>query len=152
MKGKEKTNNRSKSSIEPDTPITEEEIEDFYELQGGGGFDDSLVEGLAHKDTEMQKMFLEKEAREKGLSKEEITKRYHAYVDMRVQEQIRAMQIIREIIKRDIAKNISSSNPEKTAELTDDLLDTEKRIRRMKRKFVKVKERFAAAGRVGEGK
>lgn len=125
--------------MEPDTPITEEEIEDFYELQGGGGFDDSLVEGLAHEDTEMQKMLLEKEAREKGLSKEEITKRYHAYVDMRVQEQIRGMQIIREIIKRDIAKNISSSNPEKTAELTDDLLDTEKRILRMKTKLAKTK-------------
>lgn len=97
------------------------------------------MKGLAHKDTEMQKMFLEKEAREKGLSKEEITKRYHAYVDMRVQEQIRGMQIIREIIKRDIAKNISSSNPEKTAELTDDLLDTEKRIRRMKTKLAKTK-------------
>lgn len=145
------TNRSDKLSVEPDTPITEEEIEDFYQLQGGGGFDDSLVEGLAHKDTEMQRMLLEKEAREKGLSYEEITKRYHAYVDMRVQEQIRAMQVIREIIKRDIAKNISSSNPEKTSELTDDLLDTEKRIRRIKRKFAEVKKRTAAAGRE-EGK
>jgi hypothetical protein len=136
--GKEEMTNWSKLSVEPDTPITEEEIEDFYELQGGGGFDDSLVEGLAHKDTEMQRMLLEKEAREKGLSNEEITKRYHAYVDMRVQGQIRAMQVIREIIKRDIAKNISS-NPQKTAELTSELLDTEKRIRCMKRKFAKVK-------------
>jgi hypothetical protein len=145
------TNRSDKLSVEPDTPITEEEIEDFYQLQGGGGFDDSLVEGLAHKDTEMQRMLSEKEAREKGLSYEEITKRYHAYVDMRVQEQIRAMQVIREIIKRDIAKNISSSNPEKTSELTDDLLDTEKRIRRIKRKFAEVKKRTAAAGRE-EGK
>jgi hypothetical protein len=139
-------------SVEPDEPITEQEIEDFYELQGGGGggFDDSLVEGLAHEDTEMQRILLEKEAREKGLSNEEITKRYHTYVDMRVQEQIRGMQVIREIIKRDIAKNISS-NPEKTAELTNDLLDTEKRIRRMKRKFAEVKKR-TAAGREEEEK
>jgi hypothetical protein len=151
MKEKEMTNSWShKLSIEPDTPITEEEIEDFYNLQGGGGFDDSLVEGLAHEDTEMQRMLLEKEAREKGLSNEEITKRYHTYVDMRVQEQIRGMQVIREIIKRDIAKNISS-NPEKTAELTNDLLDTEKRIRRMKRKFAEVKKR-TAAGREEEEK
>jgi hypothetical protein len=34
-------------SVEPDEPITEQEIEDFYQLQGGGGvgFDDSLMEG-----------------------------------------------------------------------------------------------------------
>jgi hypothetical protein len=59
--------------VEPDEPITEQEIEDFYQLQGGGGggFDDSLVEGLAHEDTEIQRMLLEKEAREEGLSKEE---------------------------------------------------------------------------------
>jgi hypothetical protein len=132
------TNRSDKLSVEPDTPITEEEIEDFYQLQGGGGFDDSLVEGLAHEDTEMQRMLLEKEAREKGLSKEEITKRYHAYIDMRVKEQIRGMQIIREIEKRDIAKNIST-NPEKAAELTDELLDTEKRILRMKTKLAKTK-------------
>jgi|ERR687891_330047 hypothetical protein len=151
MKEKEMTNYWSdKLSIEPDTPITEEEIEDFYNLQGGGGFDDSFVEGLAHEDTEMQRMLLEKEAKEKGLSNEEITKRYHTYVDMRVQEQIRGMQVIREIIKRDIAKNISS-NPEKTAELTNDLLDAEKRIRRMKRKFAEVKKR-TAAGREEEEK
>ncbi len=139
-------------SVEPDEPITEQEIEDFYQVQGGGGggFGDSLVEGLAHEDTEMQRILLEKEAREKGLSNEEITKRYHTYVDMRVQEQIRGMQVIREIIKRDIAKNISS-NPEKTAELTNDLLDTEKRIRRMKRKFAEVKKR-TAAGREEEEK
>ena len=44
-------------SVEPDEPITEQEIEDFYQLQGGGGggFDDSLVEGLAHEDTEIQR-------------------------------------------------------------------------------------------------
>lgn len=116
-------------SVEPDEPITEHEIEDFYQLQGGGGggFDDSLVEGLAHEDTEMQRMFLEKEAREEGLSKEEITKRYHAYIDMRVKEQIRRMQIIREIEKRDIAKNIST-NPEKAEKLRSQLEDTEKRI------------------------
>jgi hypothetical protein len=120
-------------SVEPDEPITEQEIEDFYQLQGGGGggFDDSLVEGLAHEDTEMQRMLLEKEAREKGLSKEEITKRYHAYIDMRVKEQIRRMQIIREIEKRDIAKNIST-NPEKAEKLRSQLEDTEKRIRRIK--------------------
>lgn len=120
-------------SVEPDEPITEQEIEDFYQLQGGGGggFDDSLVEGLAHEDTEMQRMLLEKEAIEKGLSKEEITKRYHAYIDMRVKEQIRRMQIIREIEKRDIAKNIST-NPEKSEKLRSQLEDTEKRIRRIK--------------------
>jgi hypothetical protein len=120
-------------SVEPDEPITEQEIEDFYQLQGGGagGFDDSLVEGLAHEDTEMQRMSLEKEAREKGLSKEEITKRYHAYIDMRVKEHIRRMQIIREIEKRDIAKNIST-NPEKAEKLRSQLEDTEKRIRRIK--------------------
>ncbi len=120
-------------SVEPDEPITEQEIEDFYQLQGGGGggFDDSLVEGLAYEDTEMQRMLLEKEAREKGLSKEEITKRYHAYIDMRVKEQIRRMQIIREIEKRDIAKNIST-NPEKAEKLRSQLEDTEKRIRRIK--------------------
>jgi hypothetical protein len=120
-------------SVEPDEPITEQEIEDFYQLQGGGGggFDDSLVEGLAHEDTEMQRMLLEKVAREEGLSKEEITKRYHAYIDMRVKEQIRRMQIIREIEKRDIAKNIST-NPEKAEKLRSQLEDTEKRIRRIK--------------------
>jgi hypothetical protein len=120
-------------SVEPDEPITEQEIEDFYELQGGGGggFDDSLVEGLAHEDTEMQRMLLEKVAREEGLSKEEITKRYHAYIDMHVKEQIRRMQIIREIEKRDIAKNIST-NPEKAEKLRSQLEDTEKRIRRIK--------------------
>jgi hypothetical protein len=120
-------------SVEPDEPITEQEIEDFYQLQGGGGggFDDSLVEGLAHEDTEMQRMLLEKEARGKGLSKEEITKRYHAYIDMRVKEHIRRMQIIREIEKRDIAKNIST-NPEKAEKLRSQLEDTEKRIRRIK--------------------
>ncbi len=120
-------------SVEPDEPITEQEIEDFYELQGGGGggFDDSLVEGLAHEDTEMQRMLLEKVAREEGLSKEEITKRYHAYIDMRVKEQIRRMQIIREIEKRDIARNIST-NPEKAEKLRSQLEDTEKRIRRIK--------------------
>lgn len=119
-------------SIEPDEPITEQEIEDFYQLQGGGGgFDDSLVEGLAHEDTEMQRMRLEKDAREKGLSKEEITKRYHAYIDMRIKEQIRKMQIIREIEKRDIAKNVST-NPEKAEKLRSQLEDTEKRIRRIK--------------------
>jgi hypothetical protein len=120
-------------SVEPDEPITEQEIEDFYQLQGGGGggFDDSLVEGLAHEDTEMQRMLLEKVAREEGLSKEEITKRYHAYIDMRVKEQIRRMQIIREIEKRDIAKNIST-NPEKAEKLRSQLEDTEKRIRRVK--------------------
>src|SRR5918995_1618479 len=125
------TNRSDKLSVEPDTPITEEEIEDFYQLQGGGGFDDSLVEGLAHEDTEMQRMLLEKEAREKGLSKEEITKRYHAYIDMRVKEQIRGMQIIREIEKRDIARNIST-NPEKAEKFRSQLEDTEKRIRRIK--------------------
>jgi hypothetical protein len=120
-------------SVEPDEPITEQEIEDFYQLQGGGGggFDDSLVEGLAHEDIEMQRMSLEKEAKEKGLSKEEITKRYHAYIDMRVKEHIRRMQIIREIEKRDIAKNIST-NPEKAEKLRSQLEDTEKRIRRIK--------------------
>jgi hypothetical protein len=121
-------------SVEPDEPITEQEIEDFYQLQGGGGgggFDDSLVEGLAHEDTEMQRMRLEKEVREKGLSKEEITKRYHAYIDMRIKEQIRRMQIIREIEKRDIAKNVST-NPEKAEKLRSQLEDTEKRIRRIK--------------------
>jgi hypothetical protein len=118
-------------SVEPDEPITEQEIEDFYQLQGGGGFDDSLVEGLAHEDTEMQRILLEKEAREEGLSKEEVTKRYHAYIDMRVKEQIRRMQIIREIEKRDIAKNIST-NPEKAEKLRSQLEDTEKRIRRIK--------------------
>lgn len=121
-------------SVEPDEPITEQEIEDFYQLQGGGGgggFDDSLVEGLAHEDTEIQRMLLEKEAREKRLSKEEITKRYHAYIDMRVKEQIRRMQVIREIEKRDIAKNIST-NPEKAEKLRSQLEDTEKRIRRIK--------------------
>jgi hypothetical protein len=120
-------------SVEPDEPITEQEIEDFYQLQGGGGggFDDSLVEGLAHEDTEIQRMLLEKEAREEGLSKEEITKRYHAYINMRVKEQIRKMQIIREIEKRDIAKNIST-NPEKAEKLRSQLEDTEKRIRRIK--------------------
>jgi hypothetical protein len=120
-------------SVEPDEPITEQEIEDFYELQGGGGggFDDSLVEGLAHEDTEMQRMVLEKVAREEGLSKEEITKRYHAYIDMRVKEQIRRMQIIREIEKRDIARNIST-NPEKAEKFRSQLEDTEKRIRRIK--------------------
>lgn len=120
-------------SVEPDEPITEQEIEDFYQLQGGGGggFDDSLVEGLAHEDTEMQRMLLEKVAREEGLSKEEITKRYHAYIDMRVKEQIRRMQIIREIEKRDIGKNIST-NPEKAEKLRSQLEDTEKRIRRIK--------------------
>jgi len=122
------------SSIETDEPITEQEIEDFYQLQGGGGgggIDDSLVEGLAHEDTEMQRMLLQKEAREEGLSKEEITKRYHAYIDMRVKEQIRRMQIIREIEKRDIAKNIST-NPEKAEKLRSQLEDTEKRILRIK--------------------
>ncbi len=120
-------------SVEPDEPITEQEIEDFYQLQGGGagGFDDSLVESLAHEDTEMQRRLLEKEAREKGLRMEEITKRYHAYTDMRVKEQIRRMQIIREIKKRDIAKNIST-NPEKAENLRSQLEDTEKRIRRIK--------------------
>jgi hypothetical protein len=120
-------------SVEPDEPITEQEIEDFYQLQGGGGggFDDSLVEGLAHEDTEMQRMLLEKEAREKGLSKEEITKRHHAYIHMRIKEQIRRMQIIREIEKRDITKNIST-NPEKAEKLRSQLEDTEKRIRRIK--------------------
>jgi hypothetical protein len=120
-------------SVEPDEPITEQEIEDFYQLQGGGGggFDDSLVEGLAHEDTEMQRMVLEKVAREEGLSKEEITKRYHAYIDMRVKEQIRGMQIIREIEKRDIARNIST-NPEKAEKFRSQLEDTEKRIRRIK--------------------
>jgi hypothetical protein len=121
-------------SVEPDEPIREQEIEDFYQLQGGGGgggFDDSLVEGLAHEDTEMQRMRLEKEVREKGLSKEEITKRYHAYIDMRIKEQIRRMQIIREIEKRDIAKNFST-NPEKAEKLRSQLEDTEKRIRRIK--------------------
>lgn len=120
-------------SVEPDEPITEQEIEDFYQLQGGGGggFDDSLVEGLAHEDTEMQRMVLEKVAREEGLSKEEITKRYHAYIDMRVKEQIRRMQIIREIEKRDIARNIST-NPEKAEKFRSQLEDTEKRIRRIK--------------------
>jgi hypothetical protein len=120
-------------SVEPDEPITEQEIEDFYELQGGGagGFDDLLLESLAHEDTEMQRMLLEKEAREEGLSKEEITKRYHAYIDMRVKEHIRRMQIIREIEKRDIAKNIST-NPEKAEKLRSQLEDTEKRIRRIK--------------------
>ncbi len=120
-------------SIEPDEPITEQEIEDFYQVQGGGGggFDDSLVEGLAHEDTEMQRMVLEKVAREEGLSKEEITKRYHAYIDMRVKEQIRRMQIIREIEKRDIARNIST-NPEKAEKFRSQLEDTEKRIRRIK--------------------
>ncbi|MDQ4015651.1 MAG: hypothetical protein M3136_07795 [Thermoproteota archaeon] len=120
-------------SVEPDEPITEQEIEDFYQVQGGGGggFDDSLVEGLAHEDTEMQRMVLEKVAREEGLSKEEITKRYHAYIDMRVKEQIRRMQIIREIEKRDIARNIST-NPEKAEKFRSQLEDTEKRIRRIK--------------------
>jgi hypothetical protein len=120
-------------SVEPDEPITEQEIEDFYQLQGGGGvgFDDSLMEGLAHEDTEMQSMSLEKEAIEKGLSKEEITKRHHAYIDMRIKEQIRKMQIIREIEKRDIAKNIST-NPEKAEKLRSQLEDTENRIRRIK--------------------
>ncbi|MGH9927300.1 MAG: hypothetical protein ACREAS_09440 [Nitrososphaera sp.] len=120
-------------SVEPDEPITEQEIEDFYQVQGGGGggFDDSLVEGLAHEDTEMQRMVLEKVAREEGLSKEEITKRYHAYIDMRVKEQIRGMQIIREIEKRDIARNIST-NPEKAEKFRSQLEDTEKRIRRIK--------------------
>jgi hypothetical protein len=120
-------------SVEPDEPITEQEIEDFYQVQGGGGggFDDSLVEGLAHEDTEMQRMVLEKVAREEGLSKEEITKRYHAYIDMRVKEQIRRMQIIREIEKRDIARNIST-NPEKAERLRSQLEDTENRIRRIK--------------------
>lgn len=120
-------------SVEPDEPITEQEIDDFYQLQGGGGggFNDSLMEGLAHEDTEMQRMLLEKEAREKGLSKEEITKRYHAYIDMRVKERIRRMQVIREIEKRDIAKNIST-NPEKAEKLRSQLEDTEKRIRRIK--------------------
>ena len=120
-------------SVEPDEPITEQEIEDFYQLQGGegGGFDDSLMEGLAHEDTEMQRMLLEKEAREKGLSKEEITKRYHAYIDMRIKKQIHKMQIIREIEKRDIAKNIST-NPEKAEKLRSQLEDTENRIRRIK--------------------
>jgi uncharacterized protein YktA (UPF0223 family) len=47
---------------------------------------------------------LEKEARETGLNKEEITKGYHAYIDMRIKEQIRKKQIIREIEKRDIAR------------------------------------------------
>jgi hypothetical protein len=89
------------------------------------------VEGLAHEDTEMQRMLLEKEAREKGLSKEEITKRYHAYIHMRVKEQIHKTQIIREIEKRDIAKNIST-NPEKAEKLRRQLEDTEKRIRRIK--------------------
>ncbi|HEX6281519.1 MAG TPA: hypothetical protein VFZ67_04775 [Nitrososphaera sp.] len=132
-------------SVEPDTPITEEEIEDFYQLQGGCGFPSKSESSLAYKDTEMQKMLLEKEAREKGLSNEEVTKRYQAYVDMRVQDHIRAMQVIREIIKRDIARNnIISSNPEKTSELTNELLDIEERIRRMKRKFAKVKKRVAA--------
>lgn len=120
-------------SVEPDEPITEQEIEGFYQLQGGGagGFDDSLVESLAHEDTELQRRFLEKEAREKGLSMEDITKRYHAYTDMRVKEQIRRMQIIREIKKREIAKNIST-NPEKAEKLGSQLEDTEKRIRRIK--------------------
>jgi hypothetical protein len=120
-------------SVEPDEPITEQEIEDFYQVQGGGGggFGDSLVEGLAHEDTEMQRMVLEKVAREEGLSKEEITKRYHAYIDMRVKEQIRRMQIIREIEKRDIARNIST-NPEKAEKFRSQLEDTEKRIRRIK--------------------
>jgi hypothetical protein len=120
-------------SVEPDEPITEQEIEDFYQVQGGGGggFDDSLVEGLAHEDTEMQRMVLEKVAREEGLSKEEITKRYHAYIDMRVKEQIRRMQIIREIEKRDIARNIST-NPEMAEKFRSQLEDTEKRIRRIK--------------------
>jgi hypothetical protein len=120
-------------SVEPDEPITEREIEDFYELQGGGGggFDDSFVEGLAHEDTEMQRMVLEKVAREEGLSAEEITKRYHAYIDMRVKEQIRRMQIICEIEKRDIARNIST-NPEKAEKFRSQLEDTEKRIRRIK--------------------
>src|ERR687896_311703 len=120
-------------SVEPDEPITEQEIEDFYQVQGGGGggFDDSLVEGLAHEDTEMQRMVLEKVAREEGLSKEEITKRYHAYIDMRVKEQIRRMQIIREIEKRDLARNIST-NPEKAEKFRSQLEDTEKRIRRIK--------------------
>jgi hypothetical protein len=120
-------------SVEPDEPITEQEIEDFYQVQGGGGggFDDSLVEGLAHEDTEMQRMVLEKVAREEGLSKEEITKRYHAYIDMCVKEQIRRMQIIREIEKRDIARNIST-NPEKAEKFRSQLEDTEKRIRRIK--------------------
>jgi hypothetical protein len=120
-------------SVEPDEPITEQEIEDFYQVQGGGGggFDDSLVKGLAHEDTEMQRMVLEKVAREEGLSKEEITKRYHAYIDMRVKEQIRRMQIIREIEKRDIARNIST-NPEKAEKFRSQLEDTEKRIRRIK--------------------
>jgi hypothetical protein len=120
-------------SVEPDEPITEQEIEDFYQLQGGGGggFDDSLVEGLAHEDTEMQRMVLEKVAREEGLSKEEITKRYHAYIDMCVKEQIRRMQIIREIEKRDIARNIST-NPEMAEKFRSQLEDTEKRIRRIK--------------------
>jgi hypothetical protein len=120
-------------SVEPDEPITEQEIEDFYQVQGGGGggFDDSLVEGLAHEDTEMQRTVLEKVAREEGLSKEEITKRYHAYIDMCVKEQIRRMQIIREIEKRDIARNIST-NPEKAEKFRSQLEDTEKRIRRIK--------------------
>ena len=120
-------------SVEPDEPITEQEIEDFYQVQGGGGggFDDSLVEGLAHEDTEMQRMVLEKVAREEGLSKEEITKRYHAYIDMCVKEQIRRMQIIREIEKRDIARNIPT-NPEKAEKFRSQLEDTEKRIRRIK--------------------
>jgi hypothetical protein len=120
-------------SVEPDEPITEQEIEDFYQVQGGGGggFDDSLVEGLAHEDTEMQRMVLEKVAREEGLSKEEITKRYHAYIDMCVKEQIRRMQIIREIEKRDIARNIST-NPEMAEKFRSQLEDTEKRIRRIK--------------------
>jgi hypothetical protein len=120
-------------SVEPDEPITEQEIEDFYQVQGGGGggFDDSLVEGLAHEDTEMQRMVLEKVAREEGLSKEEITKRYHAYIDMCVKEQIRRMQIIREIEKRDIARNIST-NPEMAEKFRSQLEDTEKRIRGIK--------------------
>jgi hypothetical protein len=50
---------------------------------------------------------------------------------MRVKEQIRKMQIIREIEKRDIAKNIST-NPEKAWKLRSQLEDTEKRIRRIK--------------------
>jgi hypothetical protein len=89
------------------------------------------VEGLANEDTEMQRMLLEKEARETGLNKEEITKGYHAYIDMRIKEQIRKMQIIREIEKRDIAKNVST-NPEKAEKLRSQLEDTEKRIRHIK--------------------
>jgi hypothetical protein len=79
----------------------------------------------------MQSMSLEKEVIEKGLSKEEITKRHHAYIDMRIKEQIRKMQIIREIEKRDIAKNIST-NPEKAEKLRSQLEGTENRIRRIK--------------------